>query len=81
MVPFASDPAIQKIGDAGVGEQPEGCGVVVVEDAVPDEGGGDEAGEGQPVGDGVDVFALGDGGLRQGGFDGCCGFGEAGGWF
>lgn len=54
--------------------------MVVVQDAVPDEGRGDEAREGQPVGDGVDVFALGEGarGGGEGGFDGCCGFGEAG---
>lgn len=78
LVPSPRDPAVQKVGHARVGEETEGPGVMVVQDAVADEGGGDEAREGQPVGDGVDVFALGDGaGLREGGFESCCGLGEA----
>lgn len=33
--------------------------MVIVHDAVADEGGGDEAGDGQEVGDGVDVLVGG----------------------
>ena len=56
-VPAAGDPAVEGVGDAGVGKQAQGRGMVVVQDAVPDEGRRNEAGGGQDVGDGVDVLA------------------------
>lgn len=61
------DPPVERVGEAGVGEEGEGEGVVVVEDGVADEGGGDEARGGEEVGEGVDVFAAavrGAGGVR-----------------
>lgn len=59
-MPFARDPAVDEVGDAGVGEESEGPGVRVVQDEVADDGGGDEAGQGEDVGDGVDVLMGGE---------------------
>lgn len=56
-IPAAGDPAVQGVGDAGVGKQAQGRGMVVMQDAVPNEGRGDETGGGQDVRDGVDVFS------------------------
>ena len=43
-VPFSRDPAIDEVSDAGIDEEGERGGVVVVKDEVANDGGGDEAG-------------------------------------
>ena len=55
------NPSVDEIGDAGIGEEAHGPGVLVVQDEIADDGGGEEAGEGEEVGDGVDVFVRGEG--------------------
>lgn len=69
-VPAAGDPAVEEVGEAGVEEEGEGVEVLVGDDEVADCGGGDQAREGEDVGDGVDVLvaeASGDFGFERGG--------------
>lgn len=57
LVPAASEVAVEEIGDAGVAEQQDGGEVLVLEDEVADEGRGEEAREGEEIGERVDVFS------------------------
>ena len=59
--PSSSNVAVDEVGDGRVGEETDGPGVLVVQDEVADDGGGDETGEGEDVRDGVDVFVGGQG--------------------
>ena len=52
----ARDPAVDEVSDAGVGEEPNGPGMLVVQNEVADDGRDREPGEGEDVGDRVDVF-------------------------
>lgn len=56
LVPFPRYPAIKEVGDACVGKKAQGPSVMVMKDAVTNERGGNEAGCGQDIGDGVDVL-------------------------
>lgn len=56
-VPPPRDPAVHHVRDAGVGEEAHSPGMVVFHDEVSHNGGGDESGEGQGIGDRVYVFA------------------------
>lgn len=49
-VPSPSDPSIDQIGDAGVGEEADCPGMLIMQNEIGDDGGGDEAGEGEDVG-------------------------------
>lgn len=61
-IPFPRDPAIDQVGDAGVDEEHEGRQMLLVDDEVADDGGGEQAREGEDVGEGVDVFVGVEGG-------------------
>ncbi len=60
--PASSNISVDKVCDSGVGEESHGPGVLVVEDEVAYDRGGDEAGEGEDVWDGVDVLVRGQSG-------------------
>ena len=59
MVPFAGDPPVEEISHTGIGEKGQGPGVMAMDDAVANNWGREEAGEGEQVGDGVDVLMCG----------------------
>ena len=69
-VPFARQVAVDEVGDAGVGEEEERGGVLVVQEEVGGCGGGDEARCSEEVGDVVDVFVFGTGAAGEGGAEG-----------
>lgn len=46
-VPLPGYPAIKQIGNAGIGEQTQGPGMIVMDNTVADEWGGNQAGSGQ----------------------------------
>jgi hypothetical protein len=72
LVPAPGDVAINKICETGVGKEPDSPGMVVVQDEVADDGRGNEAGEGEDVGNGVDVLVRGE--LGQDFEEWCLGF-------
>ena len=45
LVPFPRDPAVDKIGDAGVGEESHGPGVLVLEDEIANCGRSEKSGK------------------------------------
>ena len=55
-IPSPGNPPVEQVGDSGVRKQPDGPGMVVVQDEVAYHGSGDEAREGQDVGEGVNVL-------------------------
>lgn len=65
--PFARDPAVDQVGDAGVDEQTKGGKVVFVDNPIANHRGRDQAGEGEDVGKGVNVFVRGERGEEAGG--------------
>ena len=69
-IPFAREVAVDEVGDAGVGEEEERGGVLVVEEEVGGCWGGDEARRGEEVGDVVDVFVFGTSAAGEGGTEG-----------
>jgi hypothetical protein len=56
LAPAAGEGAVGDVGDAGVEEEGEGVCGHVVEDEVAGRGGGEQAREGEQVGEGVDVL-------------------------
>lgn len=58
-VPLARDPAVQQVRDAGVREKAQCPAVVTMQDAVADEGRGNQPRDSQQVGDGVDILVRG----------------------
>lgn len=55
-MPAAGDPAVEQIGQRGVGEERKGIQMVVVDDEVANHGGGDQPGEGKHIGQVVDLL-------------------------
>ena len=55
-VPASRNPAIEKVGHAGIGKEAHGPGMCVVEDQVADDGSGDESRERQEIRDRVYIF-------------------------
>lgn len=55
-MPFPRDPTVHEVRDAGVGEESESPGMRVVENEIADDGGGDEARQGEEVRDSVDIL-------------------------
>ena len=72
-VPFSREVAVDEVGDAGVDEEEERGGVLIVQEEVGGCWGGDEARCGEEVGDVVDVLVLGASTTGEGGADGRCG--------
>jgi hypothetical protein len=56
LFPAPCDPAIDQVRDSGISEQNEGVGRLLSDDQVANDWSCDETGEGEEVGEGIDVL-------------------------